>query len=158
MALRCRRVGAVHSIKRVGLTVRPSLPFRSDERTCLAALCRSSGLRSSGEIACPENPSKTGAQKPSKTGMCPRPAGSIKIISVSCRYCPRTVGALQCPIMPKKLFKRAGWPLRHDRELIMLAKTHSAQAIAEKFDRPITTILKRADQLGLSIRGKAKGK
>ena len=56
-----------------------------------------------------------------------------------------------------KKFKRGGWPLKHDRELIMLAKTHSAQAIAEKFDRPLTTILKRAERLGLSIRGKAKG-
>ena len=59
--------------------------------------------------------------------------------------------------MPKKISRR-GWPMKHDRELIMLAKTHTAQAIAEKFDRPITTILKRAEKLGLSIRRKAKGK
>jgi hypothetical protein len=69
-------------------------------------------------------------------------------------YCPRAGSALLY-IMAKKS-TRAGWPLRHDRELIMLAKTHSAQAIADKFDRPITTILKRAERLGLSIRGKAK--
>jgi hypothetical protein len=59
--------------------------------------------------------------------------------------------------LPKK-FTSGTWPLRHDRELIMLAKTHTAQAIADKFDRPVTTILKRAERLGLSIRGKAKGK
>jgi hypothetical protein len=57
-----------------------------------------------------------------------------------------------------KKFTQGAWSLKHDRELIMLAKTHSAQALAEKFDRPITTILRRAEQLGLSIRGKAKAK
>jgi hypothetical protein len=61
------------------------------------------------------------------------------------------VGALQ-------KYTRAGWPLEHDRELIALAKTHSLQAIAEKFDRPVTTILKRAARLGLSIKHEAKGK
>jgi hypothetical protein len=50
------------------------------------------------------------------------------------------------------------WSFRDDRELIMLAKTHTAQALAEKFDRPVTTILKRAERLGLSIRGKATRK
>jgi hypothetical protein len=40
----------------------------------------------------------------------------------------------------------------------MLAKTHTAQAIADKFDRPVTTVLTRAERLGLSIRGKVKGK
>jgi hypothetical protein len=57
-----------------------------------------------------------------------------------------------------KKFRRGGWSLKHDRELILLAKTHTAQALAEKFDRPVTTILKRAARLGLSISGKAKGK
>jgi hypothetical protein len=52
---------------------------------------------------------------------------------------------------------RAGWPLEHDRELIALAKTHSLQAIAEKLDRPMTTVIKRAARLGLTIKGKAKG-
>jgi hypothetical protein len=55
--------------------------------------------------------------------------------------------------MAKKIFRRGSWPLKHDRELMMLAKTHTAQAIAEKFDRPVTTILKRAERLGLSTRG-----
>jgi hypothetical protein len=36
--------------------------------------------------------------------------------------------------------------------LIVLAKTHSLQAVAEQFDRPVTTILKRAARLGLLIK------
>jgi transposase len=51
---------------------------------------------------------------------------------------------------------RAGWSLKYDRELIVLAKTHSLKAIAEKFDRPMATIVRRAARLGLSIRGKVK--
>jgi len=50
------------------------------------------------------------------------------------------------------------WSMRDDRELIALAKTHTLQAIAERFDRPVTTVLHRAERLGLPIRGKAKGK
>jgi hypothetical protein len=50
----------------------------------------------------------------------------------------------------------AGWTLKYDRELIVLAKTHSLKAIAEKFDRPMATIVRRAARLGLSIRGKVK--
>jgi hypothetical protein len=57
-----------------------------------------------------------------------------------------------------KKFRSGGWSMKHDRELIMLAKTHTAQTIAEKFDRPITTIVRRAERLGLSIRGNAKGR
>jgi hypothetical protein len=56
---------------------------------------------------------------------------------------------------PKNL-TRAGWSLKYDRELIVLAKTDSLKAIAEKFDRPMATIVKRAARLGLSIRGKVK--
>jgi hypothetical protein len=59
--------------------------------------------------------------------------------------------------MPKK-FASGAWSRKHDRELIMLAKTHTAQAIADKFERPITTIISRAERLGLSIRGKVKRK
>jgi hypothetical protein len=55
------------------------------------------------------------------------------------------------PFMAKKS-KRGGWLLRHDRELIVLAKTHSLQDIADKFDRSVAMILKRAKRLGLSIR------
>jgi hypothetical protein len=59
--------------------------------------------------------------------------------------------------MPKK-FASGAWSMKHDRELIMLAKTHTLQAIAERFDRPVTIVLHRAERLGLSIRGKAKRK
>jgi len=50
------------------------------------------------------------------------------------------------------------WSFRDDRDLIMLAKTHTAQELAKEFDRPVTTVLARAERLGLSIRGKEKGK
>jgi hypothetical protein len=48
--------------------------------------------------------------------------------------------------------------MKLDRELIALSKTHTPQAIAEQFQRPQAAVLKRAKRLGLSIRGKAKGK
>jgi hypothetical protein len=57
-----------------------------------------------------------------------------------------------------KKFASGAWLLKHDRELIMMAKTHTLQAIAARFDRPVTTVLHRAERLGLSIWGKAKGK
>jgi hypothetical protein len=57
-----------------------------------------------------------------------------------------------------KKFTTGEWSMRHDRQLIMLAKTHTLEDLAKKFDRPVTTIVRRAEQLGLSIRGKAKGK
>jgi hypothetical protein len=59
--------------------------------------------------------------------------------------------------MPNK-FTSDAWPIRHDRELIMLAKTHTVESLAEKFNLPMSTILQRAERLGLSIRGKAKRK
>ena len=37
--------------------------------------------------------------------------------------------------MAKENSRSGGWPMKHDRELIMLAKTHTAQTIAEKFER-----------------------
>jgi hypothetical protein len=42
--------------------------------------------------------------------------------------------------MPKK-FASGAWSRKHDRELIMLAKTDTLQAIADRFDRPVTTVL-----------------
>jgi hypothetical protein len=53
---------------------------------------------------------------------------------------------------------KPGWTMKLDRELIALSKTHTPQAIAEQFQRPQAAVLKRAKRLGLSIRGKAKGK
>ena len=41
--------------------------------------------------------------------------------------------------------------MRHDRQLIALAKTHSLQDIADRLGRPITTIVRRAARLGVSI-------
>ena len=55
--------------------------------------------------------------------------------------------------MPKKL-GRGTWAMRHDRQLIALAKTHSLQDIADRLGRPITTIVRRAARLGVSIEGK----
>ena len=52
--------------------------------------------------------------------------------------------------MPKKL-GRGTWAMRHDRQLIALAKTHSLQDIADRLGRPITTIVRRAARLGVSI-------
>jgi hypothetical protein len=48
--------------------------------------------------------------------------------------------------------------MQHDRQLIAFAKIHTLQGIADRMGRSITTILKRAERLGLSIRGKVKGK
>jgi hypothetical protein len=48
--------------------------------------------------------------------------------------------------------------MRLDRELIELSSTHPLETIAEKLQRPQAAVLKRAVALGLSIRGKAKGK
>jgi hypothetical protein len=46
--------------------------------------------------------------------------------------------------------------MKLDRELIALAKTQTLEAIADWLNRPMTTVLKRANRLGLSIRIKAK--
>jgi hypothetical protein len=48
--------------------------------------------------------------------------------------------------------------MRHDRELIALAKTHTLEEIAEKLNRPVTTIIRRTARLGLSINRVAKAK
>jgi hypothetical protein len=49
--------------------------------------------------------------------------------------------------------------MQDDRELIALARAHTPlQAIAEKLDRPVTTIIRRTARLGLSINRVAKAK
>ena len=50
------------------------------------------------------------------------------------------------------------WSMKSDRELILLAKSQTLEAIAEKIQRSPAFILKRAARLGLSIKRKAKGK
>jgi predicted transcriptional regulator len=55
--------------------------------------------------------------------------------------------------------RAAMWSMKHDRELILLAKTNRLDAIADHLQRSPAYILKRAARLGLSIKGvKAKGK
>jgi hypothetical protein len=56
-------------------------------------------------------------------------------------------------------FRKGRWSMKHDRELIDISKkTHSLRAIVEKLDRPMSTVLKRAARLGLSIKRVAKAK
>ena len=51
------------------------------------------------------------------------------------------------------------WSMKHDRELIALAKSLDLEAIAGQLQRAPAYILKRAAKLGLSIKGrKAKRK
>jgi hypothetical protein len=58
-----------------------------------------------------------------------------------------------------KKFSRGAWSMQHDRELIALVKAHTPlQTIAEKLDRPITTIIRRTARLGVSIERVAKAK
>jgi hypothetical protein len=60
--------------------------------------------------------------------------------------------------MAKKV-SRGAWSMQHDRELIALVKAHMPlQAIAEKLDRPMTTIIRRTARLGVSIERVAKAK
>jgi hypothetical protein len=55
--------------------------------------------------------------------------------------------------------RAATWSMRHDRELITLAKSATLETIADKLQRPPAFILKRAARLGLSIqRREAKAK
>jgi len=46
------------------------------------------------------------------------------------------------------------WSMKHDRELIQLAKTRTLQAIADQLQRSPAYILKRAARLRLSIKGR----
>jgi hypothetical protein len=55
--------------------------------------------------------------------------------------------------------RAAMWSMKHDRELILLAKMNRLDAIANQMQRSPALILKRAARLGLSIKGvKAKAR
>jgi hypothetical protein len=62
--------------------------------------------------------------------------------------------------MAKKLSRsRFAWSMQHDRELIALVKAKTPlQTIAEKLDRPVTTIIRRTARLGISIERVAKAR
>jgi hypothetical protein len=53
---------------------------------------------------------------------------------------------------------RGSWSMRHDRELIALAKSRNLEAIAVQFQRSPTFIIKKATRLGLSIKGRTANK
>jgi hypothetical protein len=57
-------------------------------------------------------------------------------------------------VMPSK--RKAGWPMKNDRELIALSKTHTLEAIADQLERSPKFVLRRAQRLGLSIKLKQK--
>jgi hypothetical protein len=48
------------------------------------------------------------------------------------------------------------WSIKADRELIVLSKTKTLEALADHFRRPPKSILDRAKRLGLSIKRSAK--
>jgi hypothetical protein len=56
--------------------------------------------------------------------------------------------------------KRGSWSFKEQRQLMELAAaSQSLETVADRLGRPPATILKKAAQLGLSIKGqKAKGK
>jgi hypothetical protein len=54
------------------------------------------------------------------------------------------------------LGKYAMWSMKADRELIELAKTETLEAIADQFQLPPKSILKKAAKLGLTIKRKGK--
>ena len=56
--------------------------------------------------------------------------------------------------MVRRLGKRANWSMKTDRELIELAKKETLEAIADQFQRPPKSILKKAKKLGLTIKRK----
>ena len=77
----------------------------------------------------------------------------------------RTLLALAVParfngVMAEKLSRsRFVWSMQHDRKLIALVKAHTPlQTIAEKLDRPVTTIIRRTARLGISIDRVAKAR
>jgi hypothetical protein len=58
-----------------------------------------------------------------------------------------------------KTIRRGGaWPMRTDRELIALSKTETLEAIADHFQVPPKSILKKAKRLGIPIKRTARGK
>jgi alpha-D-ribose 1-methylphosphonate 5-triphosphate synthase subunit PhnG len=48
--------------------------------------------------------------------------------------------------------------MRHDRELIALAKSQKLETIADRLQRTPAYVLKRAARLGLSIKGRTATK
>lgn len=57
-------------------------------------------------------------------------------------------------VMPSK--RKAGWPMKNDRVLIALSKTHTLEAIADQLERSPKFVRRRALRLGLSIKLKQK--
>jgi hypothetical protein len=53
-------------------------------------------------------------------------------------------------VMPSK--RKSGWPMKNDRQLIALSKTHTLEAIADQLERSPKFVLRRAQRLGLSIK------
>jgi len=60
--------------------------------------------------------------------------------------------------MAKRIRRSGMWSMKADRELIVLSKTHTLEAIADQLQRPPATILRAAKRLGLSIKRTARGK
>jgi hypothetical protein len=50
------------------------------------------------------------------------------------------------------------WSMKTDRELIVLSKTKSLEALADHFRRPHKSILEKAKRLGLPMKRTAKTK
>jgi hypothetical protein len=50
------------------------------------------------------------------------------------------------------------WSMKTDRELIVLSKTKTIEALADHFQRPPKSILDKAKRLGLSIKAQRKVK
>jgi hypothetical protein len=50
------------------------------------------------------------------------------------------------------------WPMKTDRELIALSKTHTLNSLADHFECHPKTILAKAKRLGLSIKQKSEMK
>lgn len=60
--------------------------------------------------------------------------------------------------MANTIRRSGAWLMRHDRELMLLSKTKTLEAIADQLQRPPKSILKKAKRLGLSIKRTAKAK
>jgi hypothetical protein len=58
----------------------------------------------------------------------------------------------------QKFGRTGAWPMKDDRELIVLSKTKTLEALADYFKRPPQAILQRASRLGIPIKRTAKGK
>jgi hypothetical protein len=50
------------------------------------------------------------------------------------------------------------WSMKHDRELMDMARTQTLEALVEHFQRPPAAILAKAMRLGLSIKRTTKRK